>query len=378
MRKFLKELNLFLIPIYAFVVWCLLSIAILSHYSVMYYDTEKLMDTNEKSIVGFGLKQVNLEKYKWAYLQEKPAVEIWSLGSSRVLHFREQMFSKSFYNAGYTIRNPGDFKVFMETFEREMLPDFVIIGLDQWLFNEARDQRIDGRNPSVWKDWDVWQFDMDLYKRLWVRILNGEFKDNHVDQDGISYYGLNANLNGRGIRNDGSIDYGIDIELLLDRDSEKLRRIKDDIIRSINTKDNRFESGDSVAPQSVAELTRFLALCKENEIEVIGFLPPFADFTIDLMQKDGGYTYIDMIYPVLEPVFDEFGYELYDFTTLGSFGSDDSEILDGFHVAEIGYQKMLLEILRRNTDSVLSEYVDQSTLEADIESPINELVVYDY
>jgi hypothetical protein len=344
----------------------------------MYYDTQKLVNAEQKSLVGFGLKQINLEKYKWAYLQNLPGKEVWALGSSRVLHFREDMFTKSFYNAGYTIRGVGDFKTFMDTFDSEQLPELVIIGLDQWLFNADREQRIQGREEIAWSDWDVWHYDFDLYQRLWTRILDGRLKDYHQNRDDILYYGLNAHLNGRGIRIDGSIDYGIDIELLLNNDVGKLDDIKSDIVRSIETRDNRFESGRAVNMQSVAELGRFLSFCQENGIQVIGFLPPYADFTLELMKIDGGYAYIDKIYGSLEPLFREYRYELYDFTTLQSFGSDESEILDGFHVAEIGYQKMLLEIVKRNPESVLYDYVDDFELQTAIINPVNDLVIYTY
>jgi hypothetical protein len=250
--------------------------------------------------------------------------------------------------------------------------------LDQWLFNAQSDQIHTGRDPAVWEKWNVWEIDLNLYKQLTGRILRGQLKDNFDGRDDIRYYGSNALLNGRGLRTDGSMDYGIDIDLLLKRDETKLNKIHEDIVKSITNRGNRFEMGDSVDDKALSEIELFLSYCKQNGIKVIGFLPPYADFALDLMRMDGGYTYIDKIFPLLEPLFDQFGYEVYDFTTLGSFGSDDSEILDGFHIAEIGYQKMLIEILNRKSESMLSDYVDVNQLKTDLDKRVNDLVIYDY
>lgn len=53
--------------------------------------------------------------------------------------------------------------------------------------------------------------------------------------------------------------------------------------------------------------------CKERNIEVIGFLPPYSDIILDEMKKESGnYTYVFDLYDELKDVFSENEYSLFD------------------------------------------------------------------
>lgn len=51
-------------------------------------------------------------------------------------------------------------------------------------------------------------------------------------------------------------------------------------------------------------------------------------------------------------------YETYDFHDIRKAESTDCECIDGFHIGDVAYQKILLKILKQNPDSVLSKYVN--------------------
>ena len=59
---------------------------------------------------------------KWKALQEKDRKEIWALGSSRVLQLRKQMFTTTFYNAGFTVIRIKDFMLFMKSIPKNKYP----------------------------------------------------------------------------------------------------------------------------------------------------------------------------------------------------------------------------------------------------------------
>lgn len=378
MRKLLRDLFIFLIPAYLFFFWASVPIYILYANYEMFYSVGKLLDNPNKKIVGFGYKQDHLEKYKWHHLQMNDSYDVIALGSSRTLHFREDMFISSFYNAGYSIRRLGEFKLYLETLGHAKHPELLLIGLDQWLFNDARENSIKPRSRAVWKNWNTREMDVALLKNVWSDLIGGKFESQLNASSDIELIGLNARLHGRGIRNDGSMDYGIDIKHLIERDEEFLENIQMEMTHRVEVGANRFEHGDTISPDAVATIIELLEYCSDNNIYVLGYLPPFSDFALNLMIESGNYGYLESVYDTLKFHFEHKNFELYDFTSLVSIGSDDSEILDGFHVAEIGYQKKILTIIDENPESTLIHYVDPEQLETDRTNSLNRLIVYDY
>jgi hypothetical protein len=58
----------------------------------------------------------------------------------------------------------------------------------------------------------------------------------------------------------------------------------------------------------------------------------------------------------LQPLFDRYAFELFDFSDIASVGSRDEETLDGFHGSEVAYLRMTLQMA--TTSRILSRYVD--------------------
>ena len=107
---------------------------------------------------------------------------------------------------------------------------------------------------------------------------------------------------------------------------------------------------------------------------MIGILPPFADAVNKKMEETGKYHYQKMIYPTLKPIFDSYGFELWDGSQLSTYNSNDKEAIDGFHGGEVAYLRFLIHMLENG--SILKNITDLPTLKNDLNNRKNSLSVY--
>jgi hypothetical protein len=160
--------------------------------------------------------------------------------------------------------------------------------------------------------------------------------------------GLNAIINKRGYRNDGSFDYGslvneIESKPVDDRFVETLQRIED--------KNRRFEHCKAINSVSVDEIQVFLSMCKSKNIKVIGFLPPFSKAVFDKMyEQKEEYANVFKLMETLSPLFIATGNQLYDYTSVSSLMIKDDEFIDGFHCGERAMANIMLDLSKRNSD----------------------------
>lgn len=293
-------------------------------------------------------------------LLRRPSVV--ALGTSRVMQFRAQMFNapRRFYNAGGAVATVWELRPFLDAIPVGQEPEVLIIGLDQYLFN-ANYAEFDVATPAVELSWvEIIQnakwtvYDDYLHGKFDLATL---FKREHR----LDRLGLNAIANNTGFRNDGSYYYGkfianprgsgnddIDFATTLDR---------------IRRGTSRFEYGSRVSPHAVDELRAFLKACRERDIHVAAFLPPFAHEVYARMISLGEkYGYLRALPSTLAPALAAHGHTFFDFSDLQSVGAPDEETIDGFHASERAHVRMLLAM---SADATLNQYVaDRRILEA--------------
>lgn len=358
MLRFLTKFLLFVIP------WVLLGMLpcyILFSTKENFHQLDRTIIKNTPYIIGYAYNESNYRYLKWAHLNYHPKYDVIALGSSRVLQLRDFMFNERFYNAGYTITSVNDFKPFLESVPESKLPKTILIGLDQWMFNENWDQLRSFKDKSFWKKSYSPTPTFATLQNVYSDVFTGKYLLPHEpDSAGISWVGLNATVNKKGFRNDGSISYGAEIlgphfKPVFIPDS-----VFDDTFRRIKGGVNRFEFGDKPNQRAYERLELFLRFCKEKEISVVGFLSPFAPKVYDKLQTTAKHKYMFDIFPQLQTLFQKRGYKVFDFTSAQSFGSHDEEFIDGFHGGEVAYAKILLEIAK--SDSALERHVDVSKL----------------
>ena len=74
------------------------------------------------------------------------------------------------------------------------------------------------------------------------------------------------------------------------------------------------------------------------------------------------YGYLRALPSYLAPLFNEYGFQLFDFSDLQSVGASDVETIDGFHASERATVRILLEL--QKADATLRPYVlDPAVLE---------------
>ncbi|UPT71373.1 MAG: hypothetical protein M0D53_02955 [Flavobacterium sp. JAD_PAG50586_2] len=335
------------------------------------------LKSNRKAIIGYSYNEKNYRYLKWKKLMIHKRFEVIALGSSRVLQFRENMFETSFYNAGYTISGVADFVPFLKTIPKEKHPKYLIIGLDQWMFNKNWDEIKTIKNASFWKEAFRKNPDIKTIFKTWQDLLASKYSlnmSNHKNK--IQLIGLNACVNNLGFRNDGSMQYGIDIEKKIANDTTANDYNFKDTFSRIEDERIQFKYGNSINPKAISELEKLLTYCKNNQIHVVAFFPPFADAVNKKMNDSKKFGYRDHLYQRCNPLFKKYSFELYDYSSLKTINSNDSEVIDGFHGSEMTYAKMLLNIL--NSGSRLNKVSHPKMLTLAINNPINRYIIYKY
>jgi hypothetical protein len=284
------------------------------------------------------------QKYKTTALV-KP--DILALGTSRIHQIRASHFADGtrFYNAALAVQSFPQYIDFLNKLETN--PQFIILNIDQMQFNEkflknyiyAKGFHI----PDEAYNYKLFDIITQITRMLIIGQIKITQKYPHPEN-----MGLTAVVHGEGFRKDGSYDWN--------RNEEIERRIDNaaGVISAIDKEDPIFSYGDEIYIPQLEMVAEILRICKERNITVIAFLPPFAPKIYAKMMDNGHYGYISKVYPALVPLFNQYGYELYDFTD-GSGISDDTMYFDGYHPDEWATYNMLLSMQAQN--SALAPYI---------------------
>jgi len=93
------------------------------------------------------------------------------------------------------------------------------------------------------------------------------------------------------------------------------------------------------------------------------------------MLASGKYQYLKDLNSHLTPMFQEYGYEFYDFSSVSTAGSTDLEAIDGFHGSESVYMNILIKMIEKG--SALSSLCDINTLRNAAKHKVNRYTVYE-
>lgn len=279
--------------------------------------------------------------------------EVITLGTSRVLQFSAQCFQTDFYNCGRGVTyNFDEYVNFLKNLD--YTPKVVILGLDQWLFNDAYTADF-----PTWKEYRR----ITYQQRELMEIIRTMVDDHQAGKwcfHDLWNYPQNCGLGGRvknnGYRWDGSYYYGSDYR---DTQTTAEKRLEDTFER-IRNKDGRFQGGTTVSESSLALLEKCLAYCRMNGIEVVGFFPPFAPAVYAAMSESGNYVYMEQLMQKTEPLFQKYGYELFDYSDGEALEISDDSFIDGFHGSEIVYDLILQDM--GNTSEVIADVIDKEKL----------------
>ena len=368
---------MFLVPV---IIFLLIPFLILLFSKENFYNLNKIKINENKYLVGFAYNEDNYNYLKYKYIQDQKKIEVLVLGSSRVLQFRSEMFIKSFFNAGFTVKSVSDFEEVLRQLPKDKLPKYLIIGLDQWMFNKSYDdlkadifEEKNSTNLNTNNSANGLVQFKNIYLDIFSQKLTMRKLVNHNDYTPI---GINAIINDTGFRNDGSMQYGIQIQKLLSGNKTAEDFKYQDTFERIRNGNRRFEYAKNMNIETLPVLESLLKFCTQNKIKVTGFLPPFADEVYNAMKNSNNYLYFNEILPNTESIFYKYGAEIYSFSSMEEFNSSDLETLDGFHGSEKAYLRILIEMIDRG--SVLGEVCQIDQLKADLSHCTNNYEVYPY
>jgi hypothetical protein len=280
----------------------------------------------------------NVEYKLHNLLNRNPELAI--IGTSRVMSFRAEMFPDYVnYNAGGIVSNISHFRPLLEKLIDEgNAPEIIIIGLDQYFFNESWD-KVRPTDSEMYRNSLQSSSKIVIPDRL--RLIESLLNEPRVLISESILKSKNIGLLGKvynqGFRVDGSYYYGRYYEFGINNDpdfSDTIYRIENGV--------RRFEYAEDYNPRSVEELEAFLLLAKQHEIFVVGFMPPYAPSINEFMALNGNYEYINQASIEISRLFIGLDYKYFDFTSMES--TRDSQYIDGFHGDEKVYELIAVEI----------------------------------
>lgn len=367
MKKFLCKMTIYFTP-FLIVIFSFGSIMI---YSGELCDIDKIKryqyESEQDMLVGMAYNE-QTAYYKLANANMRN-VNVMTLGTSRVMQFKDFFFLNSFYNCGGAVNgNYNEYTNFLNNMDKQALPQFIILGIDSWVFNDAWNYSYSDLKYSLIakKEPDK----IGIFKKIVEDYFIGKWNFRDFI-NGYGNIGFNGVLKGNGFMNDGSYYYGA--EYRNPKSNSDYNFI--DTFGRIDMGTARFEYGSEVDEESINYLETLLNYCKENNIMVIGFITPFAPSVVERMYKSGNYEYIWEIAPRVEGIFNKYNYEFYDYTDIVFLGCDDSYFIDGFHGSEVAYGMILQDMCYQ--DSVLSEVVDLVSLESIMEERYSNLTFFE-
>jgi hypothetical protein len=307
---------------------------------------EKQLDTNNPVIYGPAFSDQTT--YHKAQMVRMLNPQVLALGNSKLLTLRAQFFNEgvTFYNAGGIVGEIGSFRKFLEVTKAK--PEILIITVEPLYFDPLlviSTSTLDKKYQPVPHMTKISSIVIQDWLTVYLDYFKKKFTLRELTESNpsIETIGLNARINGSGFRNDGSYHYGKQYE------SKQLKQEK--INKAITFIENKtsIESKEFFSSSARKELDELLRYCKENNIYVIGYIPPTPKAIEDTYKKYSKYDYMTHTHELTSPIFKKYGFEVYDFYSMARLGAGDEETIDEYHTSERVMLRVLINILDTNT-----------------------------
>jgi len=365
MKNFLLKCFIFSIPIlsifaFPFAVF-LLSGEFLSIPSIIDRQatspSEILYYSGFTSASGRSYKRLATEKYD---------PEIVVLGKSRTLTFRSIFFKDpaKFYNAGVPRDHVSELSEYVNGLRPGNHLKVILIDLSGLLESDTVSPEVQRESTyslinlfltSGWREVYSLYFDH--------KFTLGQILEERKHHPAIGMYAL---ITHSGYRPDGSMSRGNAAEILAIKN--QAHAVIEQSVAKINS-DGHVPGYDiSVSDHSLGGLKNFLALCKEKQIYVVGYLSPYALEIYQSIESMKGQDAdrLRSIPPVLSSIFNRYGFNFFDLRDIRLIGSSDDELYDEQHPTEKGSLKLLRYLAAREPH--LIPYLDTTSLNHQISS----------
>jgi hypothetical protein len=281
--------------------------------------------------------------------------DVVALGNSRILTMRREFFDPtiSFYNAGGTTPDITSFRKFLT--ETKIHPKIIIMVVEPAHFNPLLKINTNQNSPLYTKEnYVLWL--INTINHTWFRFyqdyVNKKIDIEKITKDRTQSIGINAIMTGSGTRYDGSRSYGTQYN-----DIRVTKTLIDNEVKNITSKKDT-ETPQTASGDALIELDRFLELCKNENIYVIGYIPPTPERIIKAYHSQKQYNYIFETYDKTLPIFKKYNFQLFDFYSLKSLNADENEAIDASHTSEKVMVRALIYMSK--TDSVLKNVLSKN------------------
>lgn len=275
--------------------------------------------------------------YKLASVRRR-APRIIVLGSSRANGFRASFFDAPHeaYNASRGVLYLRHMRQFLARLDAGAQPRFVLLVLDQNMFNERWDDRADeGPEPAIWAPGG--DNPLGTVQAAWLKVYR-DFGDGKFALADLArpmrHVGLAARARRAGFRSDGSYRYPARLE---DSSFESTLRLVEQGV-------DRMLPCERVHPDFLAETGALLDELERRNIAAAAVLPPYAAPVWKRLSSAPSHRYLRTLAADLRPIFDRRGVPLLDASDLASLGGGDDEAIDGTHVGEKASLRILLRL----------------------------------
>ncbi len=289
------------------------------------------------------------------YRNVKP--DIATLGSSRVLQFRKQFFSRSFVNLG-NMHNLDDVTEMARSMFALHVPKVLLLGVDFWWFSPVYDNLEYGRSPkdAVVRSSDFFQMaGWIMSGKLSPRVIGEILRQSspNVGVQGITTH--------QGIDASGAFIHSALVFGTIPHYDLKFR----DTLHKIARGAKMFAYSQHPDPEKLEKLDRLFDYLQTLGMHVIVVVPPMAPMAVDAMAgHQADYAYIPEALAYLQKRAREHNFRYFSFHDPRLYGSSDCEMLDGFHGGPVAYARMLKEISLK--DLTISAFLDLQNIEDSI------------
>lgn len=287
-------------------------------------------------------------------LVEKVKPEVITLGSSRVMAFRKELFNTSFVNTGGAVNCIPEAETFVDAMLKIHKPKVILFGLDDWWFNDKSSSSI-WENPNtdntqtITADKLLFPFEQMYLGKItlsdYVHILlniNQNYSSKILESNLI---GVTAIIKEGGFRSDGSIFYG-DVVTSKNEHDFKFKNVRNRIAKGID----RFEYSKELSQDKWDRFEALVKKLKSEGIEVIVFLPPYSQTAYqEVLRKQDQYVHFIEISKRIKNT------EIYDFRNPQTLNLTDCDFIDGIHGSEMVYLKLLSALDNRQLQNFIQK-----------------------
>jgi hypothetical protein len=306
-------------------------------------------------------------RYKWlGFKRARPKVLV--LGSSRVMRFRAEMFGAGgahFYNMGGAIRSIEDLVAWKRSVPDDLLPEVLILGIDEWWFNENLNEG-DQFTNGIESDELPWQghlfafrqFRRPSYMRLAAKFIVHGRRTHHL--------GFGATIRDEGFRRDGSYRY-VEPPPAPGEMRAFLANQRDRVLNQSG--EDRFGPAFGVSASRLAQLRGVLTELKEKHVLVLGLASAFSEDLAETIEKDPRRSGLwNDFQRKIPEAFLEAGFPVIETTRTSDMALDDRYMSDSIHAADTFHLYLLRRFLK---DPRIREALPtcSEAIEAGIRSP---------